>query len=88
MDLKADSLVVAHIYDDNDENRPNELRSSTIKENIDTHLLSRLPADRYQKAWQKYAPPKTKKDQLVEIATEHKASLLTCGFHGRKGPKE
>ena len=51
MDLKVDSLVVAHIYDDNDENRPNELRSSTIKENIDTHLLSRLPADRYQKAW-------------------------------------
>ena len=88
MDLKKDTLIVAHIFDDKDEKRPNEMRSSTIKENIETHLLSRLPPDRYVKAWEKHHPPKTKKEQITEIAATHKANLVACGFHGRKGPKE
>ncbi len=88
MDLSKDSLIVSHIFDDNDDKRPNEMRSSTIKEHIDTHLLSRLPPDRYAKAWEKHQSDMTKKEQIINIAISHKASLIACGFHGRKGPKE
>lgn len=31
---------------------------------------------------------KTTKDQLYELANELKSTIMVCGNHGRKGPKE
>jgi hypothetical protein len=37
--------------------------------------------------WEKVEDGKSTKEQMVEIAKEHRAGVLVVGLHGRKGPK-
>lgn len=82
----SDKLSVVHIFNDDKEFVPYDLKPAALKQKYEQ--LTLLMGSHAALIWEHLQEGKSTKQQMVEIASNHHAGVLVVGLHGRKGPKE
>ena len=85
-----DSFSVATIANSKKEGLPFNFKPDFIEEKYTAKIyaIANSGVGQFIKREVDHANPKSIKDMIYDIAGELQSTILVCGNHGRKGPKE
>jgi nucleotide-binding universal stress UspA family protein len=87
---KIDNFTVATVTNSKKENLPFNFKPEYLEDKYQAKIfkMSNMGKGHYLSREIDHVANKTTKETLYELSQEVKATVLVCGNHGRKGPKD